>query len=70
MAVMIFPQETNWKPFVGIAGLTDPSPSLDGRYRDGFPTEIDRAPEEVREVLGTIGRHYARKLGTDGSARP
>lgn len=56
MAAMIFPQEANWKPFVGIAGLTDPSPSLDGRYREGLPTEIDRAPEEVRELLSMIGR--------------
>ncbi len=70
MAAMILPQETDWKPFVGIAGLTNPSPSLDGRYREGFPTEIDRAPQEVREALSTIGRHYARNLGTDGSARP
>ena len=57
MAATICPQETNWKPFIGIAGLTDPSPSQDVRYREGFPTEIGKAPHAVLEALNAIGRH-------------
>ncbi len=57
LAAMLFPQEKGWKRFVGIAGLTDPSPFQDGRYREGLPTQIERAPQSVREVLRAIGRH-------------
>ena len=56
LAATVFPQETNWKTFVGIAGLTDPSPSQDGRYREGFPILIELVPPSVRETLAAIGR--------------
>lgn len=55
-AAMIFPREIDWKPFVGIAALTDPSPSEDGRYRQGFPIEMQRLPRSVRTALRAIGR--------------
>lgn len=57
LAAEVFPQEKSWKQFVGIAGLTVPSPSQDGHYREGLPTQIERAPQSVRDALRTIGRH-------------
>ena len=56
LAAAIFPRETNWAPFAGLAAVTDPPPSRDGRYREGFPTEIDRAPKPVQDALRAIGR--------------
>jgi len=56
LAATVFPQGRSWKPFAGIAGLTDPSPAQDGRYREGFPTQIGRAPQSAREALAAIGR--------------
>lgn len=45
-----------WKSFVGMASLTNPSPSQDGKFNQDLPTDITRAPPDAQDALHRLGR--------------